>query len=215
MRVASPGAFGRDLPAWSCSEFIWTCCAIWTDFIGDRGGGLQYIEPPNSQSIAVKEFWVRLCGIRGPDVWNLCEIAWRHFAWKLNDENLWKFSPKFRRIIHQPFEIDRPKFSRELHSGGLQPQNILRWSLHCNKGVQLPPKKLRRHLSKQRDAQCTCNVHHSPWCCGASTISRQAFSRHNSRQGHKQQRLPSPDPSQCKRRKYHSICNIPQLIRPE
>ena len=80
----------------------------------------RFFGPPNSQSVAVKEFFLfRLCGIRGPDVWrNLCEISCTHFPWKLKDENPRKKSPKFRCIFHQSLKLADQKFHPYCALGG-------------------------------------------------------------------------------------------------
>ena len=46
------------------------------------------------------------------------EIFCGHFPWKLQDENLRKISPKFRRIFRRSLR----KISQELRSGGLRAQ---------------------------------------------------------------------------------------------
>ena len=51
---------------------------------------------------------------------NLREFSCGNVPWKLKEENLRKSSPKFRRVLRQLFETDRPKISLEFRSGGLQ-----------------------------------------------------------------------------------------------
>ena len=55
------------------------------------------VGPPNSKSIAVKEFWFRPRGIQGPDIWrNLCKFLVAIFPEiriKI-DENSRTYSPK-------------------------------------------------------------------------------------------------------------------------